>query len=354
LARHLTAYDLITFHHRGANYPDLLLLDAALKAYVRLAERQRALFVEVPADQETLGLRRRRALRQAWLLRRQYEGHPVPDAPTSPGENARIWPAPHERVTEEQIVDPSRRTKTLFASDPLADHLGPVGRQILRQSIQDLQHPHELRELGMAIFLDRPLGVFKAPTEPDQTLLLSNEAFSRSIAGRRLHDLAARWNSLDDAEERLYQANLQNLKVEGVAPGMPSGRPRPGVSLADAARVADDFIVLRTTARSVRDFLRAFDFSAVRQRFSLDFLSQSKRLLIIRSPAEVRSVEGTLMILDEHLQRRLEFQIDPQTGYFSRGGLECPASGLRLRRLSSLDNAGEWREHQLDVHVATH
>ncbi|HEV3078713.1 MAG TPA: hypothetical protein VGY66_03000, partial [Gemmataceae bacterium] len=28
-ARHLTAYDLITFHHRGANYPDALLLQRA-------------------------------------------------------------------------------------------------------------------------------------------------------------------------------------------------------------------------------------------------------------------------------------------------------------------------------------
>src|SRR5262249_49419341 len=30
--RHLTAYDLITFHHRGANYPDALVIDAVLKA----------------------------------------------------------------------------------------------------------------------------------------------------------------------------------------------------------------------------------------------------------------------------------------------------------------------------------
>src|SRR5262249_20804518 len=28
--RHLTAYDLINFHHRGANYPDALFLDAVL------------------------------------------------------------------------------------------------------------------------------------------------------------------------------------------------------------------------------------------------------------------------------------------------------------------------------------
>src|SRR5207244_12098624 len=36
ICRHLTAYDLITFHHRGANYPDALLLDSALKAYLSL------------------------------------------------------------------------------------------------------------------------------------------------------------------------------------------------------------------------------------------------------------------------------------------------------------------------------
>src|SRR5262249_53367957 len=31
LSRHLIAYDLVTFHHRGANYPDALLLDLVLK-----------------------------------------------------------------------------------------------------------------------------------------------------------------------------------------------------------------------------------------------------------------------------------------------------------------------------------
>src|SRR5206468_5012804 len=45
LGRHLTAYDLVTFHHRGANYPDALLLDAALKNYLSLIERQRDLLM---------------------------------------------------------------------------------------------------------------------------------------------------------------------------------------------------------------------------------------------------------------------------------------------------------------------
>src|SRR5260370_38644789 len=42
--RHLTAYDLVTFHHRGANYPDALLLDLVLKEYMRLIERHPELF----------------------------------------------------------------------------------------------------------------------------------------------------------------------------------------------------------------------------------------------------------------------------------------------------------------------
>ena len=37
LSRHLTAYDLVTFHHRGANYPDALLLDDILREIRPLA-----------------------------------------------------------------------------------------------------------------------------------------------------------------------------------------------------------------------------------------------------------------------------------------------------------------------------
>ena len=121
LARHLTAYDLVTFHHRGANYPDALLLDSALKEFLRLLEEHANLFEgETPAARL-----RRRALRLAWLHRRRYEGHPVPDAPTSPGENMRILPPPHKRVPEEQILNLGKRKKRLFQGDPLPNHLGP-------------------------------------------------------------------------------------------------------------------------------------------------------------------------------------------------------------------------------------
>src|SRR5262249_47723124 len=44
--RHLTAYDLITFHHRGANFPDALLLDATMKTYLSWIQRNLELFVD--------------------------------------------------------------------------------------------------------------------------------------------------------------------------------------------------------------------------------------------------------------------------------------------------------------------
>src|SRR3989440_8473677 len=76
LGRHLTAYDLVTFHHRGANYPDALLLDAVLKEYLAWAERRPELFADSAGERWRKRLRRR-ALRQGWLLRRRYQGPAV-------------------------------------------------------------------------------------------------------------------------------------------------------------------------------------------------------------------------------------------------------------------------------------
>src|SRR5207248_9009402 len=101
LGRHLSAYDLITFHHRGSNYPDALLLDAVWREFVRAVERRPELLTDGPSARP-----RRRALRMGWLLQGVYAGHPVPDAPTSPGENLRVLPAPFGRVPEEQLHSP--------------------------------------------------------------------------------------------------------------------------------------------------------------------------------------------------------------------------------------------------------
>jgi len=332
LGRHLTAYDLVTFHHRGANYPDILLLDTALKEYLALIERRPALFDAAAAG----GRLRRRALRQAWLLRRHYEGHPVPDAPTSPGENVRILPPPFARVPDEQIADPGQRTKRLFAADPLPASLPGMVGEVLRQSLRDLEHPQELQELGMATFLDRPLGVFKQPGEPDQTLLLSYETFSRRVAGRRLGELP------DPAERALGQQRLGGLPVQGISVELPVQWARPGsVALTDAFKVADDFVVLRTTCRSVREFLALFDFTPLRERFTLDYLDEGRRVIIVRTEAV-----GGLRLFDDAYRCRLELQMNPQAGYESRGGLEYPASGLQVVRVWEPAEDG-LREHRV-------
>jgi len=321
----------VTFHHRGANYPDTLLLDAGLKALLRRLEAHPEAFGDAADDTSEARDRKRRwrrALRQGWLLRRFYENHPVPDAPTSPGENTRVLPPPHVRVPEEQILQPSKRTRRLFAGDPLTGHLGPHGEQVLRQSIHDLHHPQELLELGLALFLDRPLGAAKEPGESDQTVLLSHLAFSRSVAQRRLKYLTETLGLLPDAAERdaLRQA-LAGFSVVGVPLSEVGGRPRPGaVSASDARQVADDFVFLRTTTASARDLFRQYDFAPLFSRFRLADIAKGPTLILPRA-------DGRLVIHDDALRPRLEMVPDTSQGYDARAGTEYPRAGLRVLRL---------------------
>jgi hypothetical protein len=348
-SRHLTAYDLVTFHHRGANYPDALLLDAVLKAYLEMAERQPELFLAAAGDAEPEQKKqriRRRALRHGWLLRRRYEGHLVPDEPTSQGENTRVLPPPHQRVPEEQIVFPQQRSRRLFAGDPLERFLTATALTILEESIRDLRGPVEMRELGLAIFLDRPLDAGKAPREPDQTLLLSSVAFSRSIARDRLRFLAEDLGLIPDrATFGTYRRLLDDLKVSGLSLEAVAGTPRAGsVSLVDAGKAAPDFIFLWTTSQSVQAFHSHFDFGRLLERVALQDLSASARQLIVRSG----QTGASLMIYDYQMRKRLEIDFDPQQGYASRAGIELPLSPLRVLRVweETLDT-GPLREHNL-------
>jgi hypothetical protein len=324
LGRHLTAYDLVLFHHRGANYPDALLLDAVLKDYLTWIECRLELFADAAGEDNRTRRQkrlRRRALRQGWLLRRRYEGHAVPDLPTSPGENMRVLPPSHPRVADEQIAQPARRTRRLYAGDPLTM---PV--QLLRQSFADLEHPEEWREMGLAIFLDRPFGVGKAPAEPDGTLLLSAEAFSASIARERLHALARDLGIAPDA------AAFQHVRAAPPVRGLPldsiGGAIRPGtVSLADARRASADFVFLRTTPGSARAFWAQYDFTPLANEVRLDDLQGSAEVLI------ARSVTGPgVVIYDNELRPRLEVEVVMQEGFASRAGQEYPRGGLRVVR----------------------
>src|SRR5262245_54217373 len=109
LCRHLNAFDLVRFHHRGANYPDALLLDELLWRLFVVAEAMPNLFLSQGGDSiadEKKKQLRRRALRLGWLARCQYVGLAVPEFPTSPGENNRVLPPPYGRLTEEEIINP--------------------------------------------------------------------------------------------------------------------------------------------------------------------------------------------------------------------------------------------------------
>ena len=330
LGRHLTAYDLVTFHHRGANYPDALLLDGALKSYVRIIEARPDLFFSAAEVTNPRRKRlRRRALRQGWLLRRRYEGHPVPEAPTSPGENARVLPPSYPRLAEEEILRPDKRRHRLFENDELEPHWHEQAESVLRQSIRNLDHPEELQELGMALFLDRPLGGSKNPGEPDQTPLLSYEAFSRSVAEGRLHFLAQRSGLLAPDEWATLREKLRDLKIEGISPPPGERAARPGsVSISDALKASPDFVILRTTKKSASDLSTCFQFEVLAAQLSLDQWPQG--LLVVREAGESPSFGDLLAIYDSTRAKRLELSIDSSQGYQSRAGLQLPRAGLRL------------------------
>jgi hypothetical protein len=306
VCRHLTAYDLVTFHHRGANYPDALLLDAVLNDFLARLERNQETFAG------DAGRIRRRALRQAYLLRTQYENHPVPDVPTSPGEHQRVLPDGYPRVPEEQILNPAARKRRLYENDPLLARLSPVALDVLRQSVADLTHADERQELGAAVFLDRPFGGGKAPVEPDATPLLASLAYSRSVAVQRLRRLCRDLQMPEPSD--LGGFDLLGLPLERI--GLPS---RQGtVSLADAARAAPDFVFRRTLPGSVRGLREWIDFGRFGARMDGTALV-------------ARAAEGPgILVYDERFEPFLQIKTRLERGYVSRRGIEFPAAGVEL------------------------
>lgn len=293
LVRHVTAYDLETFHNLGANYPDALLLDSMLQIYLEMIERASELFLD-DTERESIFRVRRRALRQAWIVRKQYEGHGVPDRPTSPGENQRVLPESHPPVPEAQLMDPRTRLKKLYDGQSIESNRSPRVRRVLDQSILDLRHDVELFELGAAIYLDRPLGCFKQSGEVDRTILLSYEAFSAQIADARLQSLH-RWGLI--ADEKLlgrFQTQRKNLCVQGVPVGELGREGRPGVvALEDAVQIAADFVFVRTTRSSLDEFSRQYDTHGLDTEFPelSKWLHSARDVLLIRrtdasSPAD--------------------------------------------------------------------
>ncbi|MFQ3593483.1 MAG: hypothetical protein SNJ82_09905 [Gemmataceae bacterium] len=205
LTRHLTAYDLQLFHHGGLNYPDALLIEELFARLLRISAAPTPL--------------QRLALRQGWLLQQEYAHHPVPAVPTSPGELARVLPG--ERPD-------TRRTRVLFA-DALRKPL-----DWFRDGLSE-----DVEELGSALYLDRPLGVGKRGIEPDATPLVASLLYSASLARKRWQRLTA---------EPPPDLRLPGVPLEALAPPVRAAC----LSLSDARRTQDDWVIRRTLPGSLR------------------------------------------------------------------------------------------------------
>lgn len=347
LARHLTAYDLDTFHNQGANYPDALTLDAMLTMYLTEIARTPAAFAGDANRDATVRLRRR-ALRQAWLARKQCEGLAVPDSPTSGGELLRVLPAAFRPVPTEQVTQPWRRRNKLFADEALERRLTPATLRALQDSMGDLRLPSELRELGMATYLDRPLGVFKAAGEIDRTPQLSYEAFSGRIADARLGDLHRQgWVESVESLAELRERRRSLASPVGFAAAELSGIERHGViSLEDARRASGDFVFRATTRSSWMEFRQQFDLDSLCQTglASAEWLRTTQRLLLIRTvgwPVE-DSGQPFLTAFDETMQPRLAFVAalrNEPVAYGMMDGVECLCDGLYVARAWELRGA---------------
>ncbi len=332
LCRHLTAFDLALFHSFGANYPDALFLDLLLKAYLRQIERQPD---SLAGPQARL---LRRALRQACLLRQTYEGHRVPDAPTSMGENARVLPAPFVRMPEEQILERGKRRRQLYDGESTQSLLKDHARGVLAVAVDELDDPRELRELGLAHYLDRPLGMLHGPGEVDRTPLLAYEAYSRQIARGRLAALkSAGW--IDPPRREALQSAIDVLSQPGVAVRDLTPGERPGVvSIADARKAAPDFVLLRTTRGSLDELLASYDLSALRAVSPplADWLLHDPSVLVVQQFAgETPSPPVLQAYAHGVLQLELGFpRAEPESVYRQHLAVELPVR-LQLLRIAT-------------------
>src|SRR5439155_11894867 len=121
-------------------------------------------------------------------------------------------------------------------------------------------------------------------------------------------------------EERLH-----DLKIDGFSPPAGGEPGRPGsVSISDARKASEDFIILRTTKKSAEEFVSYFRFEVLdTQLLSLPWAA-GKPILVIREARKSPDVDSLLSIYDCRGIRRLQLSIDSSQGYQKRAGLELP------------------------------
>jgi hypothetical protein len=121
------------------------------------------------------------------------------------------------------------------------------------------------------------------------------------------------------------------------------------VSLADMFRVAPDFRIRRTTSRSIKDFLALFDLTAASRAVSPDLLDAKQPMTILRGEW-LGGDQHSLFIFDWAYRKRMQLQVNWESGTQSRAGIEFPAGGLRMVRVWE-ERKGALQEQWVDVPV---
>jgi hypothetical protein len=331
LARHLSSFDLVEFHHRGANYPDALLIEELFhRVHDHLVDNCGDFLPRTDDDVSALHRKRlrRRAIRQTWLIGLENRHRSVPSQPTTPGESCRVLPPFPWVETQEETPEGCGSQRTLFARGSLWDDPSPHLRAVLDQSIQDLVNPSESRELGVGLFLDRPLGFAKAPGEPDLTLMVAHECHSVSLARQRLQAL-----------ESLTAPPIDEPVAEGIMWRCVALRRRPAVvSLQDLQVSRHDFRPSRTTRNTLDEFFSQYQPNDA--KFDLMWQNLSKRVhLLVPSSERPDEIQG----LDQSASLCLRLRLEAKGGYLTRKGKEFLRDGLTL--IEAWDESGQPMVH---------
>ncbi len=326
VARHLTSFDLVEFHHRGANYPDALLIDELAGRLTQTLSKSLEFFLDLPTDDNQVRHRkrlRRRAIRQTWLLRRENAGRRVPPHPASPGDMLRVFPPWQNESSADSKQHGEWSPRRLFADLGILDASMPVVACVLRASVEDLVNEMERRELGLGLFLDRPLGWAKQGGEPDRTLMLAHECYSPAVAARRA-----------DALRSFASYVPPPLETVGVPWRCRTPRRRPGVvSLQDMQLSPHEFRLVRTTRSSRREFWLRYAIEGEAAASPRVNRLQAESTLIVPSPER----PDELLFLDEGGRCRLRGIMVSSEGYRLYRGHEYLAGGIEIIDASDAD-----------------
>jgi hypothetical protein len=196
---------------------------------------------------------------------------------------------------------------------------------LLEICLQELADPVTLRELGTALYLDRPFGASKPNASLDLTPLLSYELFSRSVVYQRMQRITnlEPWLASNpaavDALKKLEALDVPGLKVP------PPIRSSQTVKLQDCWRIADDFVVRRPTPATTRQLRACFDWEAV----PAPFRDWHQRGLMPMPVPGVNAQEPTRIVFyDAVFNPEFECRVAAEDGFERHAALELPKPGM--------------------------